>query len=83
MPTPQLRVMRRLHAPPPPSAWALVSLVLGSLFLWPLTGHAQSAGLGDLEQLARDQRLPWAAALALLPQLLLLLVLLLLPLLLL
>lgn len=49
-----LRPLNNLHAPPPPSAWALVSLVLGSLFLWPLTGHAQSAGLGGLEQLARD-----------------------------
>ena len=54
MPTPQLRVMRRLHAPPPPSAWALATLVLGALVLWPVTGHAQTAALGGLEQLARD-----------------------------
>ncbi|MGI9218142.1 MAG: flagellar basal body P-ring formation chaperone FlgA [Hydrogenophaga sp.] len=54
MPTPHLRVMRRLHAPPPPSAWALATLVLAALFLWPVASHAQTAELGGLEQLARD-----------------------------
>lgn len=54
MSNPTLRVMRRLHAPPPPSAWALATLVLCALLVWPVAGRTQTAGLGSLEQLARD-----------------------------
>ena len=46
--------MRRLHAPPPPSAWLLSVCVLGAVFLSPLAAHAQTADNARLEQLARD-----------------------------
>ncbi len=49
-----LRPLRYRHAPPLPSAWALVSLVLAALLFGPVTGRAQTAGLGGLEQLARE-----------------------------
>lgn len=49
-----LRVMRRLHAPPPPSAWLLAVCMLGALFLSPLVAHAQTGEHVRLEQLARD-----------------------------
>ena len=46
--------MRRLHAPPPPSAWLLSVCVLGAVLLSPLAAHAQTADNARLEQLARD-----------------------------
>lgn len=52
-----LMLMHRLHAPPPPSAWALAVLLLSSLALWPVLGHAQTPPTSDaagLQQLARD-----------------------------
>jgi len=49
-----LRVMRRLHAPPPPSAWLLSVCLLCALFLSPLGVHAQGSDSGALERLARD-----------------------------
>lgn len=49
-----LRVMRRLHAPPPPSAWLLSVCILGALFLSPLVALAQVADNARLEQLARE-----------------------------
>lgn len=46
--------MRRLHAPPPPSAWLLSVCVLGAVLLSPLAAHAQTADNARLEQMARD-----------------------------
>lgn len=54
MSTLTLRVMRRLHAPPPTSAWLLSAWVLASLFLSPLGVHAQTDDNARLEQLARE-----------------------------
>jgi len=49
-----LPAFRRLSAPPPPSAWALSGLLLVSVFLWPVTSHAQAATNPGLEQMARE-----------------------------
>lgn len=54
MSTLTLRVMRRLHAPPPSSAWLLSVCILASLFLSPLGAHAQTGDNARLEQLARE-----------------------------
>lgn len=54
MSTLTLRVMRRLHAPPPPSAWLLSVCFLGAVFLSPLGAQAQTGEAAHLQQLARD-----------------------------
>ena len=48
-----LHTPRRLSAPPL-RAWTLAACWLAALLLWPVTGRAQTAGLGGLEQLARE-----------------------------
>lgn len=54
MSTTALPLFRCLSAPPAPSAWAFSCLFLTAVFLWPLTGHAQTDSKTDLQQLARD-----------------------------
>ncbi len=54
MTTLTVRTLRRLHAPPPASAWWLSALILAALCMAPLGARAQAPDHHGLEQLARD-----------------------------